>query len=292
MPVNLYQDELESLLHEDMSSVLSRERDAFDEMLAAVGNRVVLFGAGNLGCKALGCLRSIGIEPLAFADSDPSRWGTKASDVPVLSPQTSADDFGRSALFVVTIWRHGHTFRETRRQLETLGCVNVVPSAALRWKFSRDLLPDFCQDLPHKVYSETEAVIEASDLWSDDLSRRQYLDQVRWRTVGDYDNLNLSVIKEAYFLDNLFSLSSEEVFIDCGAYDGDTSRTLIQRQNGSVGNIVAIEPDPANFRRLSSWMTELDSQLANKIEAFNVAIGAERGITRFNATGMADASIV
>jgi hypothetical protein len=39
-------------------------------------------------------------------------------------------------------------------------------------------------------------------------------------------------------------------------------------------------------------MTELDSQLANKIEAFNVAIGAERGITRFNATGMADASIV
>ena len=292
MPVDRYRQELESLLREDMSSVLSRERDAFDEMLAAAGNRIVLFGAGNLGRKALACLRSIGIEPLAFADNDPSRWGTKVSDVRVMSPQASAAEFGRTALFVVTIWCHGHTFRETRRQLEMLGCASIVPSAALRWKFSRDLLPDFCQDLPHKVYSETEAVIEASDLWADDLSRRQYLDQVRWRTVGDYNNLNLSVIKEAYFLDNLFSLSSEEVFIDCGAYDGDTSRTLIQRQNGSVGKIVAIEPDPANFRRLRSWMTELDSQLANKIEAFNVAIGAERGITRFNATGMADASII
>jgi FkbM family methyltransferase len=292
MPVDRYRKELESLLREDMGSVLSRERNTFDELLAASGNRVVLFGAGNLGRKALSCLRNVGIEPLAFADNNPSRWGTKISDVPILSPQTSADEFGRSALFVVTIWCHGQTFRETRRQLAALGCVNVIPSAALRWKFSGDLLPDFCQDLPHKVYSEAAAVIEASCLWSDDLSRRQYLDQIRWRALGDYDNLNLAVIKEAYFLDNLFSLSTEEVFIDCGAYDGDTSRALIERQNGAFGRIVAIEPDPDNFCRLTSWIAKLDSHLAKKTVAFNIAIGSERKTVMFNATGMADASII
>jgi len=67
----------------------------------------VLFGAGNLGRKVLQCLRSIGVEPLAFADNSPSKWGSQVDGVPVLSPKDAAAQYGGSALFLIAIWSLG-----------------------------------------------------------------------------------------------------------------------------------------------------------------------------------------
>ena len=60
MKVDDYTRQLDQLLGEDLSLVKQRERAAFDNLLAEADNRVVLFGAGNLGRKALRCLRSAG----------------------------------------------------------------------------------------------------------------------------------------------------------------------------------------------------------------------------------------
>jgi hypothetical protein len=69
--------ELDGLLSEPLESVRERERSAFDRLLAGRNGRLVLFGAGNLGRKALECLGSSSIEPLAFADNAPAKWGTR-----------------------------------------------------------------------------------------------------------------------------------------------------------------------------------------------------------------------
>ena len=148
-----YSGELDKLLSEDPGSVRLREQSAFDRILAGVDNRVVLFGVGNLGRKALRCLRSVGVEPLAFADNSQARWGESLDGVSILSPSQAAEKFGSSALFVVTIWSLGHSFRQTREQLNRLGCGRVISTAELRWKFADVLLPDFCQDFRTKFTS-------------------------------------------------------------------------------------------------------------------------------------------
>jgi len=124
--------------------VRERENSAFDNLLAGCGNRLVLFGAGNLGRKVLQCLRSIGVEPLAFADNSPSKWGSQVDGVPVLSPKDAAAQYGGSALFLIAIWSLGHYYRDSRTQLESMGCTHVDSTAFLRWKFADQLLPDFC----------------------------------------------------------------------------------------------------------------------------------------------------
>ena len=48
--------------------------------------RVILFGAGGAGRYALSHLRSLGIEPLLFADNDPAKQGTTVSGIEVQSP--------------------------------------------------------------------------------------------------------------------------------------------------------------------------------------------------------------
>ena len=75
-----------------------------------------------------------------------------------------------------------------------------------------------------------------------------------------------------------------EVFVDCGAYTGDTAEQLI-RKNPAFSKIIAIEADPQNFERLSKWVGTLDSRIASKISALNTAVGATRGQLRFQANG-------
>jgi FkbM family methyltransferase len=282
--VDKYAEQLNQLLSEDLGSVRLRERAAFDQLLAEADGRVVLFGAGNLGRKALRCLRGVGVEPLAFTDNNPASWGTSTDGIPVLSPAEAAEKYGRTALFVVTIWSLGHSFRQTQEQLSRLGCRHVVGSSPLRWKFAEQLLPDFCQDLPHKVYEQADEVRAAASVWADDYSRQEYLNHLKWRALGDLGALEPPDTEASYFLDSLYSIIPGEVYVDCGAYDGDTAKEVLQRRL-DIGSFFAIEADPANFRALKQWTSTLDPETARRILPCNVAVGASRGQLRFNATG-------
>jgi FkbM family methyltransferase len=276
--------ELDDLLSEPLDSVRERERSEFDRLLTDCKGGLVLFGAGNLGRKALACLRGAGIEPLAFADNSSQKWGTRVDGLSVLSPPEAAQKYGTASLFVVTIWSLGHSYCETHAKLRGLGCTRVACSSSLRWKFASDLLPDYCQDLPHKVYEQAVDVRLAASLWADEYSRREYLNQVRWRVLGDLGALNPPVTEESYFLDSLYDVSSEEVLLDCGAYDGDTIRQFVRRTRG-FDRVLAVEADPSNYRRLTAWVETLEPGIARKIEPLNLAVSAFPGRLRFHANG-------
>ncbi len=274
--------ELDQVLSEPLSRVREREKSAFDTLLAGCDKRLVLFGAGNLGRKVLQCVRSIGVEPLAFADNSQSKWGSHVDGVPVLAPKDAAARYGASALFLVTIWSLGHFYPDSRAMLERMGCTHVESTASLRWKFADRLLPDFCQDLPHKLYEQAAEVRKAASLWTDDCSRREYLTHVKWRALGDLGTLGPPVKEESYFLDSMYRINDHEVFVDCGAYTGDTAEQVIRR-NPAFSRIVAIEADPENFVRLTKWIGTLEASVATRISALNVAVGAKRGKLRFQA---------
>jgi FkbM family methyltransferase len=286
--VTALQCELDTLLDEDLASVRDREQNAFDRLIAPFQNRLVLFGAGNLGQTALRCLHSAGIEPLAFSDNKAALWGSSVSGVTVLSPEDAAERFGDSAAFFVTIWSHGHTFCGTRDQLGSLGCRNVFPAATLRWKFAHMLLPFFCQDLPSKVYEQASEVKKAAVLWADERSLEQYKSQVRWRALGEHSGFGRRDKAEQYFPEEIFSLLPEEEFVDCGAYVGDTLRILIARQQNKVMRAIAIEPDPVNYAELARFTSGLD---VKGITIHNVALGRSRTRVQFNSRGTPASSV-
>lgn len=219
---------MRALLSEDIISVINREKSTFDRLVAPFGESLVLFGAGSLGRKAFAGLRGVGIKPLAFADNNPRLWNKSVDGLQVLSPQDAAQKFGGRAAFVVTIWRagRGHRFVRTRQQLLDLNCLRIVSFTSLFWKYPETFLPHYCLDLPHKIYQETDDVRKALSLWAVDDSRREYVAQLRWRMLLDFDGLPSPVAQEQYFPNDLFSLSPDEVFVDCGAFDGDTIRSF------------------------------------------------------------------
>ena len=273
------------LLVEGRAGAVKREESAFDAAAEGRTDSLVLFGAGNLGRKTLAGLRTIGIEPLAFTDSNPRLWDNPVEGLVVLPPAEAARLYGTTSTFVITIWTgEGYDRMGSRvRQLHSLGCRRVIPFTLLFWKFAELFLPHYAVDLPHKVHDQGEDTLRACELWSDDASRFEYLAQLRWRLLSDFDTLPDPVRETTYFPRDLFTLNEREVFIDCGAYDGDTIRSFLERPNGPSGRIFAFEADPNNFARLESTVAMLPQQVS--IEVNNQAVGSSNGSVLFCASG-------
>lgn len=285
--------QLNELLDEDITHVIERERTAFDLLVSPFGDSLVLFGAGHLGMKTLAGLRKIGIEPLAFADNNSKLWNSRIEGIEVLSPQDAAHKYGSNAAFVITIWRAlgGDRQAQRREQLIKLGCQKVASFGQLFWKYPDVFMPHYCLDLPHKFHEHRDELRKAFYLWSDDDSRRGYLAQLRFRLLMDFNELPSPVLHPQYFADDLFDLLPNEMFIDCGAYDGDTIKEFLHRRGLSFNEIIAFEPDPVNFQNLQEYTSSLVGSIKDKITCLQLAVGANKGKLRFEAKGTVQSAV-
>jgi len=261
---------------------LERERRTFADWAGPLGDSLLLFGAGGLGRRCLAGLRRQGIEPVAFADSNQSLWNSTVDGLRVLSPGEAAERFGRAAVFVVTIWgaRPPDRMADRISQLQSLGCEKVIPFGPLFWKYPEGVLPHYAADLPHKVITASREVLEAFDLWADAESRQEFLAQLRWRLFFDFDDLSPPQ-HPIYFPPDLVRLHANEVFVDCGAFDGDTLSQFLTASGGSFQQVVAFEPDPANFARLNGSVAALPGPMRGRIDIKCAAVGAADGNCRF-----------
>lgn len=283
--------ELEHLLSEPVAAARARAASAFDEV---AGDRpIVIFGAGGLGRRTARGLAALGRPAIAFADNNPALAGTRLEEIPVYSSIDAVARYGRDAVFVVAVWRSPATERMSERiaRLRALGAQRVTSFATLGWKFPDRFLPYYAIDLPEKVLEAKDDVLRAFELLEDDRSRREYVAHIRLRLLLDFDRLSDPADEPEYFAPDLFHLSNEERFVDCGAFDGDTVRSFLKLVPRFAGRVHAFEPDPASFGKLRAWRDGLAAPLRERIEVSRAGVGARRGRVSFNEGGGTGSSI-
>ncbi len=282
---------LEALLAESPSAAASRRREAFDRIAGSEDAPIVIYGAGGLGRITLEGLRRIGRPPVAFADRKANASSPAIDGVPLLSPLEAVVRYGPTAVFVVAIWnaQTNHRFPETREALHRVGAVHVAPAIALFWKYPEPFLPYYCLDVPERVLASRDDILRLHEELGDDSSRDVLLRQMRWRMQMDFAALPLPVPGMAYFQDDLLPPRYDELFIDCGAYDGDTLHTFVPRMQGNRARTIAIEPDPSSHERLVAQVAALPADIRTRIRPLKVAVGRSRGKMRFTASGLASA---
>src|SRR3954453_11484545 len=98
-----------------------RERDYYSPR--PTPQKIVLYGAGNLGRSVLERLRSADVEPVAFVDDTPSKQGKLVDGLQVVSPEEIVPRFGPDTVFAVTILNPALRFLEARENLfRRTGC--------------------------------------------------------------------------------------------------------------------------------------------------------------------------
>jgi len=285
--VQSYETQLEEILNQDPAALVEAQKAAFARLTAETGARYVLFGAGRLGQITLAGLRKAGIEPLAFADNNPKLLGSKVEGLQVLSPQSAAEQFGANAVFIVTVY----TSAPVWEQLRSIR-LKIASFATLAWRYPQTLTPHGGVEHPYKIFEKAEDVRKAFALWADEASRREYLGLLKWHATLDQSVLPPHLPqKDIYFVDELIAPQANEVFVDCGAFDGDSVREFLERRNGAFRQIIAIEPDPANCKALHAWVESLPLETRNKVRVVQIAAGSKREMVTFNATGTAGSSI-
>jgi FkbM family methyltransferase len=278
-------------LNEPLESVSSRERNLFNQIAGDQKESMILFGAGKLGKSTLSRLRTLGINPLAFADNNMALWGKQIDGLPVYSPEDIVKTFSRNTSFLVTIRHPQYTFEHTRRQLLTLGCDKIIPVIALYWKFPEAFLPHYFIDLPHKILESRKEIRQAFLELGDEFSQKEYVAQLYYRLFLNQDLMQEPDHDAQYFPSGIPMTSQADIFVDCGAYDGDSIRSFLSKTKAKFNHIFAFEPDPKNYSRLSSYLQQLPSKVRSRITAKCSALGSRHERIRFHADGTPESTI-
>jgi FkbM family methyltransferase len=146
--------------------------------------------------------------------------------------------------------------------------------------------------LPYRILEQAGEIPSGFELLADDVSRNEFLTQLRWRCLMDYDCLPAhEPPADMYFSPDIVQLTNEEVLIDCGAFDGDSVKLFLDRVNSRFRRILAMEPDPTNQKALAAYVASLPAETSAKIEVFPYALGKESRTVWFRADGTVSSKI-
>lgn len=119
----------------------------------------------------------------------------------------------------------------------------------------------------------------------DEQSKSVFKSVLKYKITGDISFLKSceSTPEEAYL--NILKPSGEEVYVDLGAYTGDTVREYLSFAGG-YRKIYAVEPNGRNFRKLNAYLKDMDNA-----EAVNAAAWESDGELYFTKGGGRQAKI-
>jgi len=281
--LGLQLNQLRHLLSEPAEAADHRARHWLQEQGSTPGRPWILHGAGNLGRKILEHLLETNQRVVAVTDGREALWGTMVDNIRIQSPLEALEKWGHEAAVLVAICNTHHDFRETRDRFRRETPAPILPVQGYFWRYSDHFLPYFGFDLPSTFLRARGQLLRVAEYFTDSESLEQFIGQLRWRIHLDADALPMASPETQYFPPELVPKSLTGLFVDCGAYDGDTLRALIAHAEPPLPAMVAYEPDPINLARLLKWKHLLPHAVQSALTCRGKAVGSVNGLVSFSA---------
>lgn len=205
--------------------------EKFRKMTEEQGHGVVLFGAGDCGHVVYHMLHNVGIAIDCFCDNGRNGCTDEETGLMIAAPAYLKDKTNRYAVLICAV--EEDVYRAMYEQILALG-------------FDREkihIMREYYDRLSVRYLEENrQKYMDAYQLMGDDLSRRVFLARMKKTYLMEDISEIVSPREEEYF-DEKVVLTEEEVFIDCGGFDGDSSVKFLERCDGKYGDIVIFEPE-------------------------------------------------
>jgi FkbM family methyltransferase len=145
-------------------------------------------------------------------------------------------------------------------------------------------------EISEKFYADNKDEFEKSKkLFEDKLSKDLFDAYLKVRINKCYEYLLPYGGCKTYFNDEIMNLSREEVYVDCGAYDGDSVLEFVKATQGIYQKIFAIEPDSTNFNELTRNMNERNIK---DVKCFNNGVWNKKEKLYFSANDEQESGIL
>lgn len=277
---------IDDFFRQDPSAAVRRIADDVLSRLSSASGGIMLFGAGHYGGIAAAALRKYGIVPTAFIDSNLGKRGQTHAGIPVIDLDTFSEHHADNTLVVVTVYN----CVDVLNSLAKRGIV-AITYAQLALTLGEPLLPYCGIHHPEIIWHHEADVRHAMKLWADVPSRSEFLSQLNWSVTLDAHALSRPrPAGETYFDSDLFGFGSDEEFVDCGGFDGDSVAAFLERCP-NYRSVHALEPDPGNRDRFSRRFGGVSGMRSRNIELLPFAAGDRRETVCFNVTGTAGSAV-
>ncbi|MCM1232504.1 MAG: FkbM family methyltransferase [Ruminococcus flavefaciens] len=122
---------------------------------------------------------------------------------------------------------------------------------------------------------ESNRILEVYDLLEEE-AKETYVELLANRLAPELAEKSYTELyhPDDYFNGVYFPITEEENFVDCGAYNGDTIRELLEKVNG-FRSVHAFEIDNENYDNLVSYVQTLSPELSKRVNVYHVGVWNE-----------------
>ncbi len=238
----------------------------------AEGKEIIIFGAGNCGHAVYDFLTDRRITVSAFCDNMLTGIDKKAS-LPIINANQLHE--GRDKYFVLISVADEPVFNEIDNQIKELG-------------FTVDQylgMKDYWEIVPTGFLTENRHYYkEVFDLLEDEFSRKTYIERIK-RVYTLSDLLEVMQPREDQYFDEILKMTEQEVFVDCGAYIGDTAMEFIKRTDGKYRYIYMFEAEESKEEQIRENLKNARYKL------YSYGVWSEDGKVCFDANGESTSKI-
>lgn len=230
------------------------------------GKRVSLYGAGKYGKIALNNIKKYlpQLEIVCFLDDNLIRNSGNVEEVPVVTLEEAIKRYGDFNILITNYY-----VSSVLNNIEKIGFdINKV------FFWSELLIGDIDNFIFEKHKNYLSEVYNNLDDYISKMIYRNVIESRYWKKT---DLLSLTCEKDQYFPTDIFKLGEEEVFVDAGAYDGDTIEAFLKITGQKYKYIYAFEPDYNNYSKL------LERGYEKNIQIYNAGLFCENKKMSFSA---------
>ncbi|RDU22811.1 FkbM family methyltransferase [Anaerosacchariphilus polymeriproducens] len=201
----------------------------------SVGKKLVLFGAAS-GCRHFFEKKGSEFKISYIVDNDSMKWGKRNQEIDVRDPKVLKEE-NQEDIIVLIVSVH---IVEIVEQLESLGVTNYYS-----WRF---LNTNIKKEDTERYLKEFQMV---ESLLADEESKKVYKSVIEKRSLGIKDYRDI-FSGHHYFPKGIIKREEEEIFVDCGAFDGDSIIKFKEWVHNNYKKIYAFEPTKETYQKLSN----------------------------------------
>ena len=257
-----------------------KDENFTEKMIAEIKNLklpVVIFGAGIYAKRIVDMLVAHDVDISGcMVDSEYFKPNQTYLGFPIYSPEQISDKCGQYIFVRGIAISPKNDFAEKIRRIMNNDNVAVYEFLADK---SEAITYDYILENQDKFW-------ETYNLLADDLSRKTmevfFKTHITENTVYIKNLLDETGVSKEYFNEFTRDRAVNGVYVDCGAYIGDSVEDFVDFVDGKYKKVFAIEPDTKNFLKLEKLVRDKDYK---NVELFNCGVWDKRDSLTFESTG-------
>ncbi len=238
---------------------------------------ILIYGYGHHCLVFLRAFLAAGLKVEAIFDINPQYHNTFINGIPVLSPERISN-FNTECNVFISLVQYKYTLTKMFKE-----------------RGFKHFYYDFAPEMPYLlnqlekkdehaalIAKNKDKITHVRQLLADDASKEVFEAALDAYGHGNWERFEATAKDYHTYhpTGNFFTFSEEEVFIDCGAYDGDSSLDFIDQMKHKYKYIYAFEPLELECELMRRIFERRDDK--DKIEIHKLAIADKEGMLFFH----------